>query len=43
VSPDVQETLQRTFAHSSDLLWRVNLNNLAEKWELAVKGQNYAP
>jgi hypothetical protein len=43
VSPDVQDALQRTFGHSSDLLWRVNINNLAEKWELAVKGQDYDP
>jgi hypothetical protein len=43
VSPDVQDTLQRIFAHSPDLLWRVNLNHLAEKWDLALKGQDYDP
>jgi hypothetical protein len=43
VSPGVREVLTRVFSHSADLLWRVNLNHLADKWDLAVKGQDYEP
>jgi hypothetical protein len=43
VSPSVNEALKRVFSHSADLLWRVNLNHLADKWDLAVKGQDYEP